>query len=114
MTIMTYMNEKEQKNFTLPLKLIAAWGEFQPQGSQEHSRNAAGALFLYMLMPSHIREVACDAAYEDNLIMAQDDFWSNVDDYLHDVEKAKALVGAVKALEAKQHKKKGDKAAGSA
>ena len=98
------MPEKEQKNFTLPTTLLDIWDKFLPEGSQENSRNAAGALFLYMLMPSHIREVACNAAYAQNQVAAQLAFWNDVDEYMADIEKAEALVAAAKAVEAKQCK----------
>ena len=106
---MIYMNDIKQRNFRLPKELIKNWDKFNPPGSKEKSRNASGALLLYMFMPVHFRDIARKLAYKDNLDNVQQQFWQEIQQYYDDAEKAKAILDAAQAHEVKIHKKKSDR-----
>ena len=99
-----------QINFTLPIRLRKYWSKFLPQGSKESSKNAAGALFLFMLMPSHIREIACKLSDSQDIEKAMSEFWNKIDDYYDDAAKAKILLDVARAHEEGFRKKKDDSA----
>lgn len=63
-----------QKNFSLPPALAKAWDEFNPLGSQEKSKNASGALFLFLAMPGHVQSVCCRLAYQPDHEKAKTEF----------------------------------------
>jgi len=106
---MVYMSRPNQKNFTLPPALKAKWEEFYPKGSAENSRNGAGALFLYMLMPRVVRDAACSAAAHPDIEEARNAFWSEFEVMVDDLNRAKALCGAARFGEEVIDKKKGGK-----
>ena len=110
---MTYMPETTQKNFTLPLALAKKWTSFQGIGSKESSRNASGALFLYMLMPAHVREVCKAAAYEPDIGVAMKHFWARFQTVNNDAALAIALLETAQALEEDFDKKNTGKSAKS-
>lgn len=87
----------KQKNFTLPKKLIRAWAKFLPkEGSQESSKNAAGALFLYMVMPDHLQQLVKSMAYESNIETALTEFWQQLDNFYNEVGQAKAILATAR------------------
>ena len=94
-----------QKNFTLPKSLAKNWNKFQPKGSKESSANASGALFLYMLMPASVREVARSVAHESNFNSARKAFWDTLERISKDALLAKVLLDAVGSHEEASGKK---------
>jgi len=94
-----------QRNFTLPTGLSKAWTHFQGEGSKESSRNAAGALFLFMLMPVHIRDIARQAAYEKDPEKARNSFQEKVKKYRQEMVLAEVLIDAALAVEGEPHEK---------
>ena len=99
------MAKSVQKNFSIPEDLSDVWDDFQGQGSKESSKNAAGALFLYMLMPAHVREVCRNVAYHNDIKAAQKNFWIRLSSEYQDSRLAMVLLAAVREHEANSNKK---------
>ena len=110
---MTYMAKTVQKNFSLPSALAKRWSKFQGIGSKESSKNASAALFLYMLMPAHVRELCRQAAYEADISAARQDFWVRFQSINQDAALALALLETSRALEEDSNRTKADKSAKS-
>lgn len=102
---MTYMAKTTQKNFAVPSALAKRWTKFQGVGSKESSKNASGALFLYMLMPAHVREVCRAAAYESDIDIAMKNFWVRFHMINNDAALAIALLETARSLEEDSDKK---------
>jgi len=107
------MLKTTQKNFTIPLALAKKWQSFQGVGSKESSKNASGALFLYMLMPAHIREICRTAAYESDMALAMKNFWLRFQNVNNDAALALVLLETARELEEDFHKKNTGKSAKS-
>ena len=99
------MKKGVQKNFTLPKSLAKKWNSFQTKGSKESSANASGALFLYMLMPPSVREVARNVVHEPDFNSARNLFWEELGKLSQDALLAKALLDTVEAREEISEKK---------
>ena len=107
------MAKGAQKNFTLPTALAKNWNKFLPKGSKESSANASGALFLYMLMPVTVRDVARQMAREPDFENGRNLFWERLGTISRDAQLAKALLDVVQAREEDDVEKKGDTVAKS-
>lgn len=71
---MGYMNKKIiKRGFNYPTELLDKWEKFHFP-SKDYSPSASGAMFVYMLLPAHIREKARKLAYRDNLDTASKEF----------------------------------------
>jgi len=57
----------KQKNITIPDKLNEAWERFLPIGSKESSKNAAGAMLLWMSMDINVRDKCEKLAYSEDI-----------------------------------------------
>jgi len=99
------MGKGVQKNFTLPRPLAKNWDKFQTKGSKVSSANACGALFLYMLMPASVRDVARCVARESDFDAARKLFWEKLGSVSQDALLAKALLDTVQAREVENDKK---------
>ena len=96
---MSYVKNKIQKNYTLPIALSVEWDKFQGEGSKESSRNAAAALLIYMILEASTKEVARKYAYENDIENAKievrkalrsaivDAYWSGFIGELSDVDR---------------------------
>jgi hypothetical protein len=73
------MGEKNiiKRGFYFPEPLLKAWEEFHFP-SKNYSPSASAAFFIYMLLPSDIREKARKAAYQDDIENAQRDFLKQI------------------------------------
>ena len=100
------MSGGKQKNFTIPKSLEAEWMEFSGRGSKESSKNAAGAMMLFMLMPSHVREAARNAAYLDSSTERRAHFWEAITRGAEERRLASELLVLAQASEQVEHKKK--------
>jgi len=110
---MTYMMKPVQKNFSLPPALADKWDQFQGVGSKESSRNASGALFLFMLMPAYLRDLCRSAAYEADLAAAMHNFRSRCDLARREEHLTSIVIDAARANEIGFGKKKVGKSAKS-
>lgn len=105
---MTYMSKGPQKNFTLPAALRKRWDKFKGTGSKEDSKNAAGALFLFMLMPADVRELCRKAAYKSRQKTAIDNFWLAFRATNKEAALARTLLETSRSLEEDSGKKRDD------
>jgi len=87
----------KQKNYRLPVALARTWDQFNGVGSQEKSKNAAGAFFLFMMMPDHIRSICRDLAYEKGASELRGEFWRRLREYENDIRAASAILDAAEA-----------------